>query len=98
VRRGDGQPARRLAGRHRGAGEGQEDLLRHVLGLVARPQDPRRDADDAGVRVAEDLLEVVPDRAGSSPHLHGLLASRSGGRPRLPYGMHIRRAPRAARM
>jgi hypothetical protein len=37
VRRGDRQPARRLARRYRGAAERQEDLLRHVLGLAARP-------------------------------------------------------------
>src|SRR5829696_1114884 len=58
---GDGQPATGLVGRHRGAAEGEEDLLGDVLGLVAGAEDPGGDGDHAGVVTAEDLLEVRPD-------------------------------------
>jgi hypothetical protein len=63
VGRGDGQPAADLAGRHRGAAEGEEDLLGDVLGLVAGTEHARGYGDDARVVAAEDLLEV-------DPHVH----------------------------
>ncbi len=65
VRRGDGQPARRLAGRHRGAPERQEHLLGHVLGLVPGAEHAGGDRDDPRVGGAEDLFEVASDRASS---------------------------------
>jgi hypothetical protein len=83
VRRGDGQPAHRLAGRHRGTPEGQKDLLSHVLGFVAGAEHPGGDPDDPRIGRAEDRFEIGSDAPSSGESRHGtaVLPSGSPGGP-----------------
>ena len=96
----DSQPIASPAGTERAA-EGQEHLLRHVLGLVPGAEHPGGDRDDPRVGGAEDLLEVGPDRSAArwARHRHPLLRAH-GDRPGLGRGdspmsddVHTRRAP-----
>jgi hypothetical protein len=61
VRRGHGHPPHGFASRHRGAPEPQEDLLRHVLGLVLGAEYAGGNGDDSWIGGAEDVFEVGSD-------------------------------------